>query len=368
MRTCLLAWAAAAAAALPAAAQDKPAVKVDSEAESFETFDGVKLQGVFYKANPGKLKNNSVVILLHAFKAPNPTKGLDDLAKTLAADGYHVLQFTFRGHGSTPTDVTPDVFWKYRVNADYVTGARANPPKSAIVLKDLKGDGREYYPYLVNDVMAARVHLDRMNDNGAVNTSSVYLVGVGDAVDLGLFYATAEWYREAKKPNLAPAFEPKIVSPARTLQDTEVAGKDIAGAVWISPAKNPGMSDQSVKALLSKYAVRLRDETPMLFLNGEKDAKGKAASKFYFNDVLVAVPRPGSKVAKLSQTFHVELKGPGESLVGADLIGKKTGLEEKVLEFGGKVHEERKSKPPIPARGYTKPLLITPQQFGIGAS
>jgi hypothetical protein len=363
MRSRCLAWAALTALAAHAAAQDKP------EAESFETADGVKLQGVFHKANPSASRNNACVILIHAFKSANPGKGLDDLAKTLAKDGYNVLQFTLRGHGPVPTDVVPTEFWRFSFNSEHVTGAGKSPPKSSITIKDFKGDGRGYYPYLVNDVMAARVHLDRKNDNGQVNTSSVYLVGVGDAVNLGLFYATVEWYREAKKPNLPPALEPKYIDPRRGLLDTEVAGKDIAGAVWISPAKPVAMSETAVRDFSTRWATRLRDETPMLFVNDEKDLKGRAASKFFYNDVLFAQPRPGAKVAKLQQTFHRELKPSGTSapLVGADLIGKETGLEKMVTEFLDKVQEERKNKPPIPTRGYTKPLLVNPQAFGAGA-
>ena len=51
---------------------------------------------------------------------------------------------------------------------------------------------------------------------------------------------------------------------------------------------------------------------------------------------------------------------------GVDLIGKNTGLETMVTDFLAKVQEERKNKPPIPQRGYTKPLLINPQPFGVG--
>ncbi|HEY2787450.1 MAG TPA: hypothetical protein VGJ05_21015 [Fimbriiglobus sp.] len=360
MRSRLLAWVAASILTAPAFAYDGP------ESESFETADGVKLQGIFYKANPAKSKNNSCVLLIHAFKAAKPGKGLDDLAKTLSKEGYNVLEFTQRGHGATPTDVDPD-FWRFKFNVDCVSGSGRNPPKSSITLKDFRNE-REYYPYLVNDVMAARVLLDRKNDNGQVNTSSVYLVGVGDAVNLGIFYATVEWYREAKKPNLPPAFEPKIIDPRRLLQDTEVAGKDIAGAVWISPAKLPAMNDSAVKAFLSRYAVRLREQTPMLFINDEKDRKGRAASNYYFNEVLIANPRSGTRLAKLQQTFHRELKPSGRTkpLVGVDLIGDKTGLEEMVIKFLNKVHEERKDIPPIPTRGYTKPLLVNPPAFGVG--
>jgi len=71
MRSRLLAWAVVTALAAPAAAQ---------EPESFETADGVKLQGVFHKADPGKSKNNACIILIHPFKTATPGKGLDDLA------------------------------------------------------------------------------------------------------------------------------------------------------------------------------------------------------------------------------------------------------------------------------------------------
>lgn len=367
-----LAWAALAAWTFPAlglAQAEKPPVRIETESDQFETADGVKLQGIFYKANPTKLKNNSCVLLLHPYKASvDAQKKLTDLALTLATEGFNVFQFSLRGHGKDPTDVVANEFWKFPHNRDNLTGANRNPPKQSIVLKDFRGDGKDYFPFLVNDVMAARVHLDRKNDNSLVNTSSVYLVGVGDAVNLGLFFATTEWYREAKKPNLPPAFEPKVIDPRRTLQDSEVAGKDIAGAVWISPTKPVSMSDAAVKAFASKYAVRLRDETPMLFINDDRDARGKAASKFFYNDVLVAAPKPGAKLARLEQTFHKELKPTGKTaLVGVDLIGKGTGLEEDVVKFLEKVQEERKNKPQIPQRGYTKPLLVNPQAFGVGS-
>src|SRR5262245_18606393 len=113
MRSRLLAWAVVTAFAAPAAAQDKP------EPESFETADGVKLQGIFYKAHPGKSKNNACVILIHPFKSPTPGKKLNDLATTLAADGYNVLQFNLRGHGPIPTDVVATEFWKYPHNAEH---------------------------------------------------------------------------------------------------------------------------------------------------------------------------------------------------------------------------------------------------------
>jgi hypothetical protein len=112
----------------------------------------------------------------------------------------------------------------------------------------------------------------------------------------------------------------------------------------------------------------MREETPMLFIYGEKDTKSKAAAKFFFTDVLVAQPKPPTKLTKLEQTFFKELTGTGASLVGADLIGKGTGLEEEVTKFLNAVQKERKNKPAIPQRGYTKPLLIYPYMFGVGQS
>ena len=49
-----------------------------------------------------------------------------------------------------------------------------------------------YLPVYVNDLAAVRLHLDQKNDNGDVNTSSIYLVGASETATLGMMWLAAE--------------------------------------------------------------------------------------------------------------------------------------------------------------------------------
>ena len=90
---------------------------------------------------------------------------------------------------------------------------------------------------------------------------------------------------------------------------------------------------------------------PMLFLHGEKDVKGKEGAKFFFDKVLVAQPKSGSRLAKLPLTYNREIKTT--ALAEAELLGKNLGTEEKIIEFLTAVDKDRKNKVAIPKRGYT---------------
>src|SRR4051812_28048717 len=80
--------------------------------ESFESADGVKLYGRFYKAVGSK--NNSCVILLPQTRV-DPTKGdWDGLGKRLAGEGYHVLLLHYRGHGKS-TDMNGKEFFGHPI-------------------------------------------------------------------------------------------------------------------------------------------------------------------------------------------------------------------------------------------------------------
>lgn len=329
---------------------------------SIETYDGVELRGKFYAANNSKNKNNACVILLHGFQK-DPTKGdWVGLANLLSVNGFNVVQFDFRFHGQR-TVVQPAIFWNDNFNKSHVTGANRRPPPSELTFKDIRNPNT-YYPMLVNDIMAVRTYLDAQNDSGKVNTSSVYLIGTGDAVCLGFFYIAAEWYREREVPNVAvpPLF---VSSNRRIFLGMQPCGRDIAGAIWISPVRHPAMSQSTIENFTTKYpsATPMREETPMLFIHGEKDAKSKEGSKFFFEKVLVAQPKSNSRLAKLPQTFQREIKGT--QLAEAELFGKNLGTEEMIVKYLEEVDKERKSKVQIAKRGYTKPLGVQLSSFGV---
>lgn len=334
----------------------------DPTDENIETVDGAKLRGIFYKA--ANSKNGSCVILLHEPFA-DPTKGdWDGLAKTLASKGYHTLRFDFRGHGKSK-EVIPDKFWKDSLNSD-LSAASKNPPKKTIEVKDFQNK-KDYYPKLVYDIAAARNHLDKLNDDGQVNTSSVYIIGAGEAATLGMMFLTTEWHREQKKPMLPFGAKKLAIGTGAVANGSSPAGRDYGGAVWLTPKRMPGFNNAAIENWVARYGRNndgdMRTETPMLFVYGEKDANGVKESKFFFDQVMVANGKPSSKIEKLDATFLRERKST--NLAGVNLLGKNDtlGTETMIVEFLDKMEERRRKKPRI-TRDYQEPLAIYLSQFG----
>ncbi len=170
---------------------------------TFDSMDGVTLEGTFFKSNPqapAKDKNSSV-LLLHNI---DPKTGgnshqdeWDKLAQSLADDGYSVLSFDFRGFGASH-NVNKDTFW------DPIKGlhnrqampelANKNPPPDTIDNKDFDGAASMYYPYLVNDISAAKAYLDRHSAGGQANSSNLILVGAGEGAALGAMWMESQWH------------------------------------------------------------------------------------------------------------------------------------------------------------------------------
>ncbi len=154
-------------------AADKP-TKV-----TFDTVDGVTLQGTFWPSPKGK--DEPTVLLLHKIGSDSHKDGWDDLAAKLQDKGYSVLSFDFRGHGNS-TSIDPMKFWNrmYPWNLNYIQGgafdAKGKPKESISKEKFREG----YYPYLVNDISAAKMFLDERNDAGDCNSQALLLIGAED--------------------------------------------------------------------------------------------------------------------------------------------------------------------------------------------
>ena len=348
----LIGWVASA----PAQAQNAP------EERSFRTTDGVKLRGLYYKTPKGGAA--PVVIMLHAYKA-NPDEAVwADTAKRLVGLGYHVFRFDFRGHGKS-TDVDPAEFWTNPVNKAYVRVSQGmtTATDNSIKVEDFR---TSYYPMLVQDLAAVRNQIDLMNDNGELNASSIYLFGAGDAANLGIFFIATEWLRERQKPNVGiPA---QFVSPRRPLfPGADPAGLDYAGAIWLGPAKAPqgSVSHTNLRNwVLNQYALKMRNETAMLFAYGEKDKAAESYSKTLFNEVLAVNAKTASGVGTLMKpefTYLRDIKGSGNT--GMKLLGNQLGTEKTIEEFLSFVDKERKGKT-RKIREWDKPLYIDVQGFG----
>jgi len=360
--SCPLAWAVAVAlTAAPVALAQAP--KIETKAVSFSSADGVELQGTIYKSVKGP--GSPCVILLHSLFA-DPNKGdWDGLALTLA-EKYTVLRFDFRGHGKSFV-IDAKKFWANPVNVRYMpTLANKNPHPVRLDFKDFETK-KPYAAQLANDILAARVFLDQENDGGTANTSSVYLVGATDAATIGLLYMAAEW----KRPSVIPQARAISTIPAGPNElfgiQSEPAGADIAGAVWLSATLPPSMMTATAMKNLVVGAPDMREKNPMWFLYGDGDkasgVTGLGMQKFFYNDVLVAKPASGTRLQPVKFTEMVPIKD-SKSLVGVNLLGNMLGTEAKILEFLEKIEKDRKAPARIPNRNYTKAPLIRADLFG----
>ena len=240
-----------------------PPVLAQAEKENFDkvkfdTVDQVELHGLFYPSTKGK--DAPCALLLHKLITGSKEKW-DKLAVALQKKGYAVLAFDFRGHGDS-TSVSPE-FWKYKGNLEGIGGHNAADPKKTISHRDFRNMG--YCPWLINDIAAAKLFLDRRNDSGACNSSNLVLIGEEDGAALGAMWMAAEFnrYRAITLPPLAP----------EKLESTP-EGKDIVAAVWLT--MNPRVPVG--KGPTVNFAAWFKDEklrkVPMAFLFSDADAEG----------------------------------------------------------------------------------------------
>ena len=380
-RRFLLAIGLAALLAPLAPAQPKPG---DPKEETAETADGVKIRCRFYAA--AKEVNNSCVILMHDYNAdPDDKKAdWDGLARFLATDvGLNVIRFDFRGHGKSD-EIIPEKFWneKWSWNQNKVTGYNRKPVKTKIEVKDFKPD---YYPMLVNDLAAVRNVLDLKNDDRRVNARSVYLIASGSAAPLAFLFLAEEWSRQQTKPEAKGVVVtiPDIVSAhGRRQPNTEVAGKDYAGLILLSPTRTysyeygaqkgkNSVSAQQIKDWAIKYSKDtqgggdIRGSMSILTLVGDKDVEGVKEANFFYTDVLTADGKKSPVLEPMKNSRMFPLKGTKEK--GAELLGKNSTLktEDLIKAFLEKIESDRKKLNPTD-RKYDKPCRINLGSFGVG--
>jgi alpha-beta hydrolase superfamily lysophospholipase len=293
---------------------------------SFPTCDGVELAGTFYPASDSK--KDAVVMLLHDFE---PRKGggshgdWDKLAASLQKEGYAVLSFDFRGFGQSKS--IRDEFWRFRHNQQGIPRGYKNGVKSAESI-DQKDFQISYYPFLVNDIVAAKAFLDRKNDAREINSSNLLLVGAGDGATLGALWAAAEMHRQR---DTSP---PMLIPPAVPLRMDDPEGKDIAGAVWLTIS--PNIAGRSVSKALSSALVEVaRDnKVPVAFFYGKNDSNASNLTLNYLNTI-----QP--KKYDLKNTGEKAI--PGTELAGSKLLGERVATKEVIKQLD-RVIEDRGSK------------------------
>ena len=200
----------------------------------FVSADGVKLEGNLWSNAGAANKKDATVLLLHNFNDKNGgssrDEGWDQLGDKLLDQGYSVFSFDFRGFGGS-TKVDPEKFWDLRRNPQnqYIQGHNTVPLADTI---DHAKFEHAYYPYLANDVQAAKAFLDRRNDSGEVNTSSLFVIGAGEGATVGALWMASQWHLQ--KADLGPLGALIIDPKTGRFSFQEPEGKDQAGAIWLS--------------------------------------------------------------------------------------------------------------------------------------
>jgi pimeloyl-ACP methyl ester carboxylesterase len=400
--------------------------KDTSDLEQFTTADGVELQGRFHRASSPK---GPIVILLYppvsnaerlAEKAANADqlkfvttkRSMDQdsgdwkgLARRLNDEGYHVFRFDWRGHGKSTTIKEPERFWSNPwtgpANTKYV---KEPDPKSGVLKKPspFKKDLRvsdianldAYMPVLIQDLAAVRLHLDKNNDDAekGVSSSSIYVIGAGEAAVLGMLWMRTEWDRPAVLPKqnqfIFGATDYAIVPQKLASEDYERAGDTVAGGIWLSPAIPRAIPPRTIDRWFSG-APRMRDSNPMKFVWSAKDAKDrkvpedKRVSEELFRKALVgdekAAKSAGLKILPPLDEDMAKAMGikPGEgrrsgyevpntSLKGGWLLGddQQFKTETRIIGWLNEMDGDR-GKRPRSTRGFDTRYYINPAPYGV---
>jgi len=326
------------------AADEKP----KSEPVNFLTVDQVELNGNFYPSTKDG-KKSPTVLLLHTLRdGKSNEEGWNSLAEEFQKKGYAVLSFDFRGHNSSTTIKRPEEFWKFKNNQ---AGLKSFKPS----MKDLPAqithqDFRAgYETWLVNDIMAAKLFLEKKNDAGECNVSNLIVVGAGEGATLGALWIAAETKRFAAQ-NANPFKSP--VGPYKV--ETISERKDVSCAIWlsISPTlgKPPGQRVPVTDWLLTGGGNK-EGKVPMVFIYGAENEKDDK-----FAGVCVRHVRPGYKREGTQPTDNLPATGD-RGIAKTDLSGSKLltraetvtwifeYLEKRVLDkFARNNWEERRTK------------------------
>lgn len=253
-------------AAVPLPAQ--PAQPKDNnETVKFETVDDVTIKGTYWPSTKGR--KAPVAILLHKTGERSNEQGMKDLARDLQKEDFAVLTFDFRGHGaSTSVD---QMFWEARKNPHN----RQYLPTPKIVAGKLPDTISHtsfrpgYFPYLVNDIAAAKSFLDRRyNDNSDCNTANIVLIGVEDGATLGALWLASETKRHRMLPPVG-------------MMNEKPESKDVIACVWLNIAttigtKTPVNVSASLKNWLKDAGSSKETKIPMAFFFGKEDTAADA--------------------------------------------------------------------------------------------
>jgi hypothetical protein len=314
----------------------------EPEEGRFKTADGLRLNYLWWAG--GKQQTSDSVILVPGYgydSLKSDTKGQwTTLAKALQKEGYSVLMFDFRGHGKSADNRAmdkPELFCGYPFNR--LSGQSLAKPA---MVKELKKEkfSPGYYPFLVNDLTAARRFLDDKNDALQCNSGRVFVVAEGSICPLVMLWASTEFRRFGFGPKTKQD-DPELIS----------AGEDLCGLVFLSwqGSGGPGqqdavrttarvMADKQLGSTTVFVGNQVKKKVAMAFIYGDKDRLSATEAQAWFSNFRLV----GKKEDKETAKYIREVIG-AEKLSGIKLLdigdkpkenGDKTSyLQNQIVDF-----------------------------------
>jgi len=300
------------------------------EEVKFDTADQVELKGTYYPSNKGK--KAFTVLMLHDLnpKSSSKSDAWGKLAEELQKAGCAVLAFDFRGYGDSTT--IDKNFWLQPVNQNFVKGFNPTKPKESILVKDFKPG---YAPALVNDVMAAKMYLDRRNDSGECNSGKTIIIGAGEGATLGLMFA----YAECNRYQMLPTGQ----------RETKPQGKDTACVIALSMSQTLGTAfagnggGQGKRAPVDQYLrkVGVDEKIPVAFVYGADETNAKQALTWLKTDLKVDTGK-NKPDPERPYTWHVGIAKT--KLSGQALVSEKLNTIEKITAYINQFAKDEKAE------------------------
>jgi alpha/beta hydrolase fold len=304
----------------PAQAQDKK-----EEDVSLPTVDGLRLSGVWYPGSKGK--SSDVILFLHNWGESMSKGDWSALAQALHQKGFAVLMFDFRGHGKSTTMRTidkPEEFLnarKYPFNR--YANTNATRPEQLKGLDYKRFTKERYFPYLVNDIAAARRFIDGRNDQGECNAGRIFVIADREMCSLAMLWGGVEFHRKGINP-IAPGVAPP----------NHIAGSDIMGAVWLNYKSNPSVGPLIEKMLRDRELAEkierpLEDKVSVAFVFSEDDKESANIARIWFTRWSI---KPNQNEDRDKGKYMIRVKG-AKTLQGVNLLDPKLKADEPILEF-----------------------------------
>jgi hypothetical protein len=272
---------------------------------TFHTVDHARIVGTLYPGKRGK--KGACVLMLHEMGRDRQVEAWRRLAEALQEEGHTVLTFDFRGHGDSKR-VSRD-FWGLQVNRNlpvYRRGKVGDEPPRTIEAGDFSP---EYLPWMIHDIAAARMFLDRLHEdkNSSVNSSNLMIFGAGRGAALGSLWLASE------------AIRYDATGTGKKTKLTGLENRDILRADWLGiETKWKDHKFPVDKWVHWAHHMFSDSMVPMEFMYGEKDATAALlVGEVSGGKNGVPKPIPGARLAGM---MLLEKDRMAEKLIRAYLV------------------------------------------------